>query len=140
MRRRSGSAHAQARLQAIIGRLLAAQRGERYRLLFRASLRAGELVADANLDAPTATEALTGAATQIGLAREDGRRAVAATMRSGFHRVGVAYEAPDRAAEIIATPRRTPGHKPLVSADSWSDAQPRLWEAADASAASDEPG
>jgi len=83
-----GAAHAQARLQGIIGRLLAAQRGERNRLLFWASLRAGELVADGDLDAATATEALTGAATHIGLAGEDGPRAVAATIRSGFHRAG----------------------------------------------------
>ena len=83
-----GAAHAQARLQGIIGRLLAAQRGERNRLLFWASLRAGELVADGDLDTRTATEALTSAATQIGLTGEDGPRAVAATIRSGFHRAG----------------------------------------------------
>jgi hypothetical protein len=83
-----GGAHAQARLQGIVGRLLAARRGERNRLLFWASLRAGELVADGDLDARTATEALTSAATQIGLAGEDGPRAVAATIRSGFHRAG----------------------------------------------------
>ena len=83
-----GAAHAQARLQGIIRRLLAAQRGERNRLLFWASLRAGELVADGDLDPRTATEALTGAATQLGLASEDGPRAVAATIRSGFHRAG----------------------------------------------------
>jgi hypothetical protein len=76
----------QARLQGIIGRLLAARRGERNRLLFWASLRAGEVVADGDLDAHTATEALTGAATQIGLVGADGPRAVAATIRSGFHR------------------------------------------------------
>ena len=46
--------------------------------------RAGELVADADLDAGEATRALTGAATQIGLTGEDGQRAVAATIRSGF--------------------------------------------------------
>jgi hypothetical protein len=83
-----GAAHAQARLQGIIGRLLAAQPGERNRLLFWASLRAGELVADGDLDARTATEALTSAATHIGLTGEDGPRAVAATIRSGFHRAG----------------------------------------------------
>jgi len=81
-----GAAHAQARLQGIIRRLLAAQRGERNRLLFWASLRAGELVADGDLDARTATEALTSAATHIGLTGEDGPRAVAATIRSGLHR------------------------------------------------------
>jgi hypothetical protein len=81
-----GAAHAQARLQGIIGRLLAARRGERNRLLFWASLRAGELVADGDLDARTATDALTSAATHIGLAGEDGPRAVAATIRSGLHR------------------------------------------------------
>jgi hypothetical protein len=89
-----GGAHAQARLQGIIGRLLAAGRGERNRLLYWASLRAGELVADGDLDARTATQALTGAATQIGLAAEDGHGAVAATIRSGLHRVGAAYEPP----------------------------------------------
>jgi hypothetical protein len=41
-----GGAHAQARLAGIIGRLLAARRGERNQLLFWASPRAGELVAD----------------------------------------------------------------------------------------------
>jgi hypothetical protein len=87
-------AHTQARLHGIIGRLLAAQRGERNRLLFWASLRAAELVADGNLDTRAAAQALTGAATKIGLTGEDGRRAVAATIRSGFHRVGVAYDPP----------------------------------------------
>jgi hypothetical protein len=89
-----GGAHARARLHGIVGRLLAAHRGERNRLLFWASLRAGELVADGDLDAHTAVLALTGAATQIGLAGEDGPRAVAATIRSGFHRTGAAYEPP----------------------------------------------
>jgi len=83
-----GGAYAKARLRGIIGRLLAAQRGERNQLLFWASLRAGELVADGDLDPCTAIHALTGAATQVGLAGEDGPRAVAATIRSGFHRAG----------------------------------------------------
>ena len=78
----------------VIGCLLAAHRGERNRLLFWASLRAGELVADGDLDSRTAALVLTGAATQIGLAGEDGPRAVAATIRSGFHRTGAAYEPP----------------------------------------------
>lgn len=96
-----GGAHAQARLQGLIRRLLAARRGERNQLLFWASLRVGELVADADLDARTATRALTGAATQIGLADEDGQRAVAATIRSGFQRA-----ASPKAA--TANPRTTP--------------------------------
>jgi hypothetical protein len=83
-----GGAHTQARLQGIITRLLAARRGERNQLLFWASLRAGELVADGDLDVRAAAQALTGAATQIGLASEDGPRAVAATIRSGFQRAG----------------------------------------------------
>ncbi len=87
-------AHTQARLHGIIGRLLAAQRGERNRLLFWASLRAAELVADGNLETRAAAQALTGAATKIGLTGEDGRRAVAATIRSGFDHVGVAYDPP----------------------------------------------
>jgi len=87
-------AYAHARLQGIIGRLRAASRGERNRLLFWASLRAGELVAAGDLDARTAVEALTGAAVQIGLAGEDGQRAVAATIRSGLHHAGAAYEPP----------------------------------------------
>ena len=85
-----GGAHAQARLAGILGRLRAARRGERNRLLFWASLRTGELVADGDLDARTAIEALTSAATQIGLAGEDGPRAVAATIRSGLDRAGAA--------------------------------------------------
>jgi hypothetical protein len=85
-----GGAHAQARLQGILGRLRIARRGERNRLLFWASLGTGELVADGGLDARTAIQALTSAATQIGLASEDGTRAVAATIRSGFHRAGAA--------------------------------------------------
>jgi hypothetical protein len=89
-----GGAPAQARLAGIIGRLLAARRGERNRLLYWASLRAGELAADGDLDPRTTIRALTGAAGQIGLIREDGPSAVAATIRSGFHRAGVAYEAP----------------------------------------------
>src|SRR5215470_8585745 len=91
-----GGAHAQARLHGLIGRLLAARRGERNQLLFWASLRAGELVADGDLDAREATRALTGAATRIGLAGEDGQRAVAATIRSGFQRAGARYQPPDQ--------------------------------------------
>jgi hypothetical protein len=87
-----GGGHAQARLAGILGRLRTARRGERNRLLFWASLRTGELVTDGDLDARTAIQALTGAATQIGLADEDGPRAVAATIRSGFHRAGAAQE------------------------------------------------
>ena len=41
-----GSGGGHARLQGIIGRLLAARRGERNRQLFWASLRIGELVAE----------------------------------------------------------------------------------------------
>jgi hypothetical protein len=89
-----GGGSGQARLHGIIGRLLAARRGERNRLLFWASLRIGELVADGDLDAAAAGRALTDAATQIGLVREDGHRAVAATIRSGFERMGVGYEPP----------------------------------------------
>src|SRR5262252_3296948 len=85
-----GGAHAEARLAGILERLRAARRGERNRLLFWASLRTGELVADGGLDARTAVQALTGAATQIGLTGEDGPRAVAATIRSGFYRAGAA--------------------------------------------------
>ena len=87
-----GGAGTAARLHGITGRLLAAQRGERNRLLFWASLRMGEMVADRELDAGAAGQALTDAAAVIGLVREDGQRAVAATIRSGFQRVGVAYE------------------------------------------------
>jgi hypothetical protein len=87
-----GGWSAEARLHGIIGRLLAARRGERNRLLFWASLRIGELVADGDLEAAAAGQALTDAATQIGLVREDGQRAVAATIRSGFMRMGVTYE------------------------------------------------
>jgi hypothetical protein len=61
-------------------------------LLFWASLRAGELAADGDLDTREAARALTGAATQIGLAAEDGQRAVAATIRSGFQRAGATYQ------------------------------------------------
>ena len=89
-----GGAHAQARLAGLIRRVLAARRGERNQLLFWASLRAGELAADGDLDAREAARALTGAATQIGLAAEDGQRAVAATIRSGFQRAGAAYQPP----------------------------------------------
>ena len=80
--------------QGLIRRLLAARRGERNQLLFWASLRAGELVADGDLDAREAARALTAAATQIGLAGEDGQRAVAATIRSGFQRAGATYQPP----------------------------------------------
>jgi hypothetical protein len=93
-----GGAHAQARLAGLIRRLLAARRGERNQLLFWASLRAGELAADGDLDAREAARALTGAATQIGLSGEDGPRAVAATIRSGFRRAGAAQEPPDHPA------------------------------------------
>jgi len=89
-----GIGSGQARLHGIIGRLLAAQRGERNRLLFWASLRTGELVADEDLDPEAARQALTDAAARIGLVREDGPQAVAATIRSGFERMGVAHEPP----------------------------------------------
>jgi hypothetical protein len=89
-----GGAHAQARLAGLIRRLLAARPGERNQLLFWASLRAGELAADGDLDAREAARALTSAATQIGLAAEDGQRAVAATIRSGFQRAGATYQPP----------------------------------------------
>jgi hypothetical protein len=89
-----GGASGKARLGGIIGRLLAAQRGERNRLLFWASLRAGELVADGDLDPAAAGQALADAAARIGLTGEDGQRAVTATIRSGFERMGVAYEPP----------------------------------------------
>jgi hypothetical protein len=87
-----GGAPSWARLHGIISFLLTAQRGERNRLLFWASLRAGELVADGDLDPAMAAAALMDAAAQIGLVAEDGQRAVTATIRSGFRRVGVAYE------------------------------------------------
>ena len=87
-----GGAPARARLQGITGFLVTAQRGERNRLLFWASLRAGELVADGDLDPATAAAALTDAAAQIGLVQDDGQRAVTATIRSGFRRVGVISE------------------------------------------------
>jgi hypothetical protein len=89
-----GGGSGQARLRGITGRLLAARRGERNRLLFWASLRAGELVADGDLEAEAAGQALTDAAARIGLVREDGPHAVAATIRSGFERAGVAHEPP----------------------------------------------
>jgi hypothetical protein len=89
---RTGHGGGQARLHGIIGRLEAAQRGERNRLLFWASLRIGELVAEGDLDAAAAGQALTDAAAQLGLVREDGHRAVTATIRSGFERMGVPYE------------------------------------------------
>ncbi len=104
-----GGAHAEARLRGIVGRLLAARRGERNRLLFWASLRAGELVVDGDLDARTAAPALTDAAAQIGLAGEDGPRAVAATIRSGFHRAGAAYEPRDHRKVRETRPAGNPG-------------------------------
>ena len=87
-----GGGSGQARLHGIIGRLLAARRGERNRLLFWASLRVGELVVDGDLEAAAAGQALADAAARIGLVREDGQRAVTATIRSGFERMGVAHE------------------------------------------------
>ena len=58
------------------------------------ALPPGELVADGDLEADAAGLALTDAAAQIGLVREDGPRAVTATIRSGFQRTGVAYDPP----------------------------------------------
>jgi len=87
-----GGGSGRARLHGIIGRLLAARRGERNRLLFWASLRVGELVVDGDLEAAAAGQALADAAARIGLVREDGQRAVTATIRSGFERMGVAHE------------------------------------------------
>ena len=79
-----GSRGAQARLHGIIGRLLAAQRGERNRLLFWASLRIGELVAEGDLDAAAAGQALTDAAAQVGLVGEDGAARAVAGRRLQF--------------------------------------------------------
>ena len=73
----------QDRLHGIIGRLVAARRGERNRLLFWASVRIGELVAEGELDAVAAGQALADAAAQVGLVREDGQRAVAASPARG---------------------------------------------------------
>jgi len=90
-------------------------------LSFWASLRAGELVADGDLDADTAAQALTDAAAQIGLAGEDGPRAVAATIRSGFHRAGAAYEPPDHPSETTGrsrshSPPAAPAEPPFTTA------------------------
>jgi hypothetical protein len=63
---------ADRRAEAANGSCWPAQRGERNRLLFWASLRIGELVAEGDLDAAAAGQALTGAAAQAGLAGEDG--------------------------------------------------------------------
>ena len=49
-------------------------------------------MAEGELDAGVAGQALTDAAAATGLVREDGQQAVTATIRSGFQRVGVAYE------------------------------------------------
>ena len=55
------------------------------------------------------------AAAQIGLAGEDGPRAVAATIRSGFHRAGAAYEPTDHPAET--TGRSGRGAPPATPAE-----------------------
>jgi len=47
---------------------------------------------DGDLEAAAAGQALADAAARIGLVREDGQRAVTATIRSGFERMGVAHE------------------------------------------------
>jgi hypothetical protein len=60
--------------------------------LFWASLRVGKLVADGDIGAGAAGQALTDTAAAIGLVREDGLRAVAAMISSGFERMGVAYQ------------------------------------------------
>jgi hypothetical protein len=84
-------------------------------LLFWASLRAGELIADGDLDAREAARALTGAATQIGLADEDGQSAVAASIRSGFQRAGATYQPPDHPARDHRQDQDTcPARKPLI--------------------------
>jgi hypothetical protein len=79
-----GGAGTAARLHGITGRLLAAQRGERNRLLFWASLRMGEPVADGELDAGAAGQALMEAAAVIG-AGPGGRTAG----RRGHDQVGI---------------------------------------------------
>ena len=90
--RRSGGS-AWGRMHGVLGRLLAAEPGERNRLLFWASARAGELVAAGDLEASAAEKALKEAAADIGLTRDDGEQAVVATVRSGFERAGVTYAA-----------------------------------------------
>jgi len=79
------------RLHGLISRVLAERdQGERNKVLFWASARAGELVAAGGLDPGAAEMALLAAAAEIGLVREDGERRVAGTIRSGLHAGGAA--------------------------------------------------
>jgi hypothetical protein len=79
------------RLHGLISRVLAERdQGERNKVLFWASARAGELVAAGGLDPGAAEMALLAAAAEIGLVREDGEPRVAGTIRSGLHTGGAA--------------------------------------------------
>ncbi len=72
-----------------------------------------------------AVQALTGAAAQIGLAGEDGPRAVAATIRSGFHRAG------QRISPLTTRQDHRQAQARRPAKTGWSDAQPRFWGAAE---------
>ena len=77
------------RLHGLVSRVLAERdQGERNKVLFWASARAGELVVAGGLEAGAAQTALLAAAAEIGLVREDGQRQVAGTIRSGLHAGG----------------------------------------------------
>jgi hypothetical protein len=86
--RRGGSwseARIWRRLHGIVDRVLAErERGSRNAVLYWASCRAGELIADGALDGTTAERVLHDAAEAIGLVGDDGERAVSATIRSGL--------------------------------------------------------
>ncbi len=70
-----------------------AAKGQRNAVLFKAAARLGELVGAGRLGADMAAQELLAAAEACGLVRDDGRRAVEATIASGL-RAGMASQSP----------------------------------------------
>jgi len=70
-----------------------AAKGQRNAVLFKAAARLGDLVGAGMLEADMAAQGLLAAAEACGLASEDGRRAVEATIASGL-RTGMASQSP----------------------------------------------
>ncbi len=90
---RGADAYARAVLARELDAVARADKGGRNGALFRAAARLGELAAAALIPAETAAAGLLAAAEASGLTRDDGQRAVEATIASGL-RKGAANPSP----------------------------------------------
>jgi hypothetical protein len=88
-RDRDHGGNAWNRLHGLVECVLAAERGERNRVLFWAAARAGELVAAGEIEQATAQKMLRDAAAEIGLLADDGETGVASTITSGLRQAVV---------------------------------------------------